>query len=161
MEFKKIRVLFAFTLLTILLTGFVSAINIDQTGGADPERGISIENIEFNIPDSFEKNNSKTIVNQTNTTGKDTYVLNQETFENDDGKEIIISIRDYDDFDVDAQTLYRISESSNNKTLMGYPGYISCNDTCSQFTYAFNHKAVTITAPNENIINQMLIVEDA
>lgn len=161
MDFKKLGVLLTLALLTIILIGYVSALNIDYSGGADPERGISIENIEFNIPNGYIKNDSKTVVNQTNSSENITYVLNQETFENADGKEIVISIVDYDDFDVDEDTLYRICEGAENKTLMGYPGYMSGNDTSVQFAYAFDHRAVSITAPSEELINQMLVVEDA
>ena len=161
MEFKGLKVLLTFALLTILLAGFASAVTIDQCGGADPERGISIENIEFNIPYGYVKNDSKTIINQTNSSENTTYVLNQETFENADGEEIVISIVDYDDFDVDAQTLNKICEGADNKTILGYPGYISGNDSYTQFIYAFDNRAVSITAPNEDMIKQILVLEDA
>lgn len=161
MYVKRMNILIVFALSTILLTGFVSALNINQIGGADLERGIVIEDIEFNIPDGYVKNNSKSIVNQTNNTGNMSFVLNQETFINHDNMEIIISIVDYNDFDVDAESLKKICEDADNKTLMGYPGYISTKDSYSQFTYAFNNKAVSIRAPNEDLINQILVVEDA
>ncbi|MBE6486908.1 MAG: hypothetical protein E7Z85_08730 [Methanosphaera stadtmanae] len=161
MYVKRMNILIVFALSTIILTGFVSALNINQSCGADLERGIVIEDIEFNIPDGYEKNNSKSIVNQTNTTGNMSFVLNQETFTNPDNSEITISIVDYNDFDVDAESLKKICEDADNKTLMGYPGYISNKDSYSQFTYAFNNKAVSIRAPNEDLINQILVVEDA
>lgn len=158
---KKLIVLLTVALIAILLTGLFSAHDIGYNGGADSVRGIAIENIEFNIPEGYEKNDTKNIINQRNTTGNNAFVYNQQTYENSAGEEIIIIIADYDDFDVDVHNLKGICKGGKNKTLMGYSGYISSNENYYQFTYAFNNKAVTIRAPNEDLINQILVVEDA
>ncbi len=107
------------------------------------------------------KNDSKTIINQSNNTGDKGYVLNQQTYVNVIGEEIVISVVEYDDFDVDAKMLHRICEGADEKTLMGYSGYINRGEDFAQFAYAYDNKAVSITAPNEELINQMLVVEDA
>ena len=161
MDSKKISIISILTVLTVILLGLVSASNIGYTGGADPERGISIESIEFNIPDGYMKNDSKTIINQSNNTGDKGYVLNQQTYVNVIGEEIVISVVEYDDFDVDAKMLHRICEGADEKTLMGYSGYINRGEDFAQFAYAYDNKAVSITAPNEELINQMLVVDDA
>lgn len=159
---KKIFLfLILLSLMLILFAGVTNALNWGFSGGADPEKGIVIEGIEFNIPDGYEKNNSKSIVNETNSSENNSFVLNQETYENTKGEEIIISIVDYDDFDVDSKMLSKVCEGSNQKTLMGYPGYINGNDNYTQFVYAFDHRLVSITASNEDIINHILVVEDA
>ncbi|RAP52447.1 MAG: hypothetical protein BZ138_03110 [Methanosphaera sp. rholeuAM270] len=162
MDSKIIIYILIVALLAVTITGSACAFEImGHSGGADTERGISIEEIEFNIPDGYEKINDKSIVNMTNSSGNISYVVNQETYKNSDGEEIIISIVDYNDFDVDADTLYRICEGTEAKTMMGYPGYINKMENYTQFVYAFNHKAVGITAPNEKVINQILVVEDS
>ena len=161
MDSKKIIIIITLAVLIIALTGLTIASDLTSIGGTMPETAIAIEGIDFNIPEGYEKDNAKSVVNETRTTGNTSFVLNQESYENSNGEEIIISIADYDDFDVDADALYRICEGADAKTLMGYSGYITSNDTCTQFTYAFNHRAVTITAPNEDLIKQILIVEDA
>ena len=161
MNTKEIVIILIISILTILLAGVVIASDLGNSGGADPERGIEIESIEFNIPAGYEKNDSKTVVNQSNSTGDYGFVYNQQTFENSKGEEIVITIVDYKDFDVDAQTLYKICEGTDEKTLMGYPGYINKQENFTQFAYAYDKKAVSITAPNEDLINQILVVEDA
>ena len=161
MDSKKIIIIITLTVLIFALAGLTIASNLTSIGGTMPETAIAIEGIDFNIPDGYEKDNTKSVVNETRTTENTSFVLNQESYENSNGEEIIISIADYDDFDVDADTLSRICEGADGKSMMGYPGYIISNDTCTQFTYAFDHRAVSITAPNEDLINQILIVEDA
>lgn len=157
---KKIFSLITLAILTILFTGLVSASILDSTG-SDPEKSISIEKTEFNIPDGYVKNDSKSIVNETKTVGNDSYILNQETFQNNNSDEITFSIIKFNNFDVDADTLDRICEGVDNKTLRGYPGYICDYGNYTNFTYAYNNRAVTISAPNEELINQVLVVEDA
>ncbi|MBO7718617.1 MAG: hypothetical protein J6S29_00530 [Methanosphaera sp.] len=159
MDYKKVILLAA--IITVVLAGSACASKLDYIGGANPETGIEIAGIEFNIPDGYLKNDSKSIVNQSNSTGDDSFVVNQETFVNVNGEEIVITIVDFDEFDVDAQMLHRICEGVDEKTLMGYPGYISDNNASVQFTYAYDNRAVSITASCEELINQVLVVEDA
>lgn len=134
---------------------------MDYTGGSDPIRGITIENIEFNIPVGYEKNNTKTIINQTINNENGGYILNQQTYENSEGREISISIIDYNEIDINPQNLHVLCKSCDKKNIKGYPGYIRRSNNKTQFTYAFNNKKVQITATNEDLINQILIVEDA
>ena len=55
MNTKEIVIILIISILTILLAGVVIASDLGNSGGADPERGIEIESIEFNIPAGYEK----------------------------------------------------------------------------------------------------------
>lgn len=158
---KKIVFLLTFAVLGIILVGNVSAYDWTVTGGRNPKTGVVIESVEFNIPDGYVKNNSKSVVNETGTSGNLTFVLNQETYEKYDGEKIIISVIDYDDFDVDAQNLHEICEGADKKTINGYPGYVIDNNATVKFTYSFDYKCVSINASNEDLINQILVIGDA
>ena len=161
MNSKRIIILSITILLAIVLVGIVFSSSLNSNGKPHEGRIISIENVEFNIPVEYEKNQTKSIVNQSRSMDNNSYVLNQETFENDDGKEIIISIADYDDFDVDSGRLQMPCRNSTQKTLMGYPGYIRRNKNNTEFAYVFDHRLVSVTAFDEDMIKQVLVVEDA
>lgn len=161
MSNKKIYFLLSIGIISILLVGLASAANLGYSGGADPDRGVSIEGIEFNIPYGYMKNDSKSIINQSNTTENMTYVINQETYVNPTGEEIVITIVDFDDYDVDAELLHRICEGADEKKIMGYPGYMTGNESFVQFAYAYDNKGVSIIAPDEQLINEVLVPEDA
>jgi hypothetical protein len=161
MDFKKVLSILILVILAVILSGGVSSSDVSGIGGPDLQADISIDNVEFNIPEGYEKNTTKTIVNQTNTFGDMTYVLNQETFVSSDAKEIIISVVDLSGMDVDEQTLSQITQGAENKTLMGYQGYLKKDGNSITFGYRFNNKAVTITAPSEELINNILVMEDA
>jgi hypothetical protein len=161
MNIKKIIILLCLAFLTISSIGLTNALTLTSATENNPETSIILEGIEFNIPDGYVKNNTKSIVNETRNTGNKSFFLNQIIYENCEGKEIIISVVDYENFDVDANQLYKICEGNTEKSIMGYSGYINQNDTTTKFTYAFNHRAVSITAPAENLIHEILVVEDA
>ncbi|RAP54550.1 MAG: hypothetical protein BZ137_01600 [Methanosphaera sp. rholeuAM130] len=161
MSSKKMYYILTVGILAILIAGLASATNIGHSGGADPDRGISIEGIEFNIPNGYMKNESKSIVNQSNSSENMTYVLNQETYVNVAGEEIVITVLKFDDYDVDSQMLYRICQGADEKKIMGYPGYMTGNENFAQFAYAYDNRGVSIQAPNEKVINQVLVPEDA
>lgn len=161
MNIRKIIIPLIILIGLVILATIAMTTDLGQSGGADMQRGVSIESIEFNVPDGYEKNNSKTVVNQTKSNGSTSLIYTEEVYENGAGDEIRINIADYDYFDVNADNLYKICEGRDRKTLLGYPGYLSGNESFTCFTYAFNNKAVSITAPDEDLIKQVLVVEDS
>lgn len=54
-----------------------------------------------------------------------------------------------------------ICESAYAKKLKDYSEYLKVNKSFCQFTYAYDNKEVSIKAPTEDVINQVLVVEDA
>ncbi|ADC46491.1 hypothetical protein mru_0640 [Methanobrevibacter ruminantium M1] len=161
MDSKKILVILGLTVLAIFLASSVSAGDLISTGGYNPDSLIILEGADFNIPDGFERIEDKSIANQTRNSGVFSSILNREVYGNPKGEEIVISVVDFDNFDANLPILSMICKGCQKKELLGYPGFIGSDGNSTKFSYVFDNKVVSISAPNEDLINQVLVVEDA
>lgn len=69
----------------VMVIGTVNAVTLGNSRGADPIRRISIEKVEFNIPEGYVKNNKKNIINETQNHENYSFVISHETYKNSNG----------------------------------------------------------------------------
>ena len=155
MQNRKILFIGLLAIFAIVIAGSVSAFDLGfLSGGSGPEE-ITIEGINFTIPEGYKEDANNSFVNETASVGSLTYTMNGKTFENDDGDAIAILIADYGEYNVTDEVLQQVADKP--KTINGHDGYVKKDGIFTIFSYEEDGDLVTITASDEDIIDQVVV----
>jgi hypothetical protein len=157
MQKRKILVIGLLAVFTILILGSASAFDLSSIFGDSssngPSQEITIEGINFNIPDGYAKNPKSFLDNVTTNTGTVSYTMNGQTFENDKGDAIAIIVTDYG-VNVTEEALKQAGDTK--KTINGHEGYMKKDDGFTVFSYVEEGDLVTISLSDENLLEQII-----
>ena len=154
---KKRSILFIglLAIFAIVIAGSVSAFDLGFLSGDSGPEEITIEGINFTIPEGYKEDANNSFVNETASVGSLTYTMNGKTFENDDGDAIAILIADYGEYNVTDEVLQQVADEP--KTINGHDGYVKKDGMFTIFSYEEDGDLVTITASDEDIIDQVVV----
>ena len=144
----------ALLLIAIMAIGSASAFDLDSIFGGEENETVTIDGIDFNIPEGFTEDPNHETVNETNDQGSITYVTNGKLYEK--GNTIVtMLVADYGDFKVTDEVA--ASTGGDAQTINNVSGYMSQNGAFSVFNYAKNDKLVVITANDEDVISDFVM----
>ena len=155
MQNRKILFIGLLAIFAIVIAGSVSAFVLGFLSGDSGPEEITIEGINFTIPEGYKEDANNSFVNETASVGSLTYTMNGKTFENDDGDAIAILIADYGEYNVTDEVLQQVADKP--KTINGHDGYVKKDGIFTIFSYEEDGDLVTITASDEDIIDQVVV----
>ena len=155
MQNRKILFIGLLAIFAIVIAGSVSAFDLGFLSGDSGPEEITIEGINFTIPEGYKEDANNSFVNETASVGSLTYTMNGKTFENDDGDAIAILIADYGEYNVTDEVLQQVEKKK--KTINGHDGYVKKDGIFTIFSYEEDGDLVTITASDEDIIDQVVV----
>ena len=155
MQNRKILFIGLLAIFAIVIVGSVSAFDLGFLSGDSGPEEITIEGINFTIPEGYKEDANNSFVNETASVGSLTYTMNGKTFENDDGDAIAILIADYGEYNVTDEVLQQVADKP--KTINGHDGYVKKDGIFTIFSYEEDGDLVTITASDEDIIDQVVV----
>lgn len=144
---RKIQII-SIIFLIILAIILINSVSADD----DIENKISIDGIEFNIPDDFKENETQRIINETN--DNNSYITNSQTFINDEDY-FIIKILRFSDFEVDEH--FAESLADEEITINNITGFIIKNNNDYLFDYADGDKLIVINTNDKDVLEDILI----
>ena len=142
----------------IVIVGSASAFDLNSLFGdssASEPQQISIEGINFTIPEGYTEEVNGSMDNEKLSAGSLTYTVNGKSFVNlktQDAAAIIVA--DYGDYNVTDQVLQQVADEK--KTIAGQEGYVKVDGGFTVFSYEVNGDLVTISASNETVIEEFL-----
>lgn len=139
------KIFFTLALVAIMLASisFVSA-----------EQNITIDGVDFHIPDGFAEDPNHETVNEHHSQGSVNYVTNGKLFEK--GNTIIaILVAEYEGFEVSDDVVANVGGDA--KTINGVDGYLKQDTIYYVFSYEKDGKLVTISSTDEDEIGDFLI----
>lgn len=145
------------TLILAIAIIFISVFAIGSASALDlfaNQETVTIDGIDFKIPDGFSEDSSQELVNEPQSQGGIDYVVNGKTF-NNGLSEVAILVADYGDFKVNDDVLKALG--GEKTTLNDVEGYQYESDGYYIFNYQKNDKLVVISSSDENIISDFLI----
>ena len=155
MQKRKILFIGLLAIFAIVIAGSASAFDLGfLTGDSGPET-VTIEGIDFNIPEGYKEDENYSYVNETASSGSVKYVMNGKTFENDKGDAIAILIADYGKYNVTDDILKQVADEK--KTINGHDGYVKVDGIFTIFSYIEDGDLVTVTASDESVIDQVVV----
>ena len=145
-------------LFAIVIVGTASAFDLSSLLGGDSSgeaQEITIEGINFTIPEGYSSDPTSVFENVTTKTGSVSYTMNGQTFKNDAGDEIAILVADYGDLNVTDDILKQVSDSK--KTIKDYNGYVKKDGKYTVFSYIEEGDLVTVTVSDESVLEKVLV----
>lgn len=153
------KIILALTLIVIAASvTAVSAFSLDDLAGgsSEPEK-ITIDGIDFQVPDGFTEDHAYESVNETSSQGGIEYTFNQKLFENDKNESVSILVGDYGEYKVTDDVIQVIADEK--KTISGIDGFTAEDSGIYIFAYAKNDKLVVLTSSEDDLFDQFLIAE--
>lgn len=141
---RKALVVLSLALIAVVMASAVSA-----------DEKVTIDGIDFNVPDGYTEDLSNEIINETNSTDGVTYVNNGKLFENGDNITVII-VSTYDAMDITEKFLTE-NVGGDDVTIKGVNGKSLENGLFSLFYYAKDGKLVTFSTNNPDDIEKFII----
>lgn len=142
-------------LIGVMAIAAVSALDLADTFDENTTKNqtITIEGIEFNVPEGFIEDPNHEIVNETKETFGVKYTNNGKLFEKNDTY-VSLLVADYGKFNMTDMIASIIG--GNPKTINSTSGYMSDDGDYKVFHFVKNNKLVVISAADENVIGDFV-----
>lgn len=141
-------------LIAVFAIGSVSALDFGSMLGGEENETVTIDGIEFNVPDGYVEDTDEATVNETNEKGAVTYITNGKLYQK--GNSIVnILVADYGDFKVTDEVA--ASAGGDAKTIKDVNGYMSQNGQFYIYNYAKDGKLVVFSSTDEDAISDFII----
>lgn len=150
---KKILFTLSLVILAIFAIGSVSALDLGFLSG-DSEQTVTIDGIDFKIPDGFSEDTSEEVVNESNVQSGVTYFTNSKLFEKDD-KVMVLLVADYGEYKVTDDIAKEVGGDAT--TIGGVDGYLKEDGFFHVFNYAKDGKLVVMSTNDKDIIGDFII----
>ena len=158
MQKRSILFIGVLALFAIVIVGSASAFDLSSIFGGGSDDGaqqVTIEGINFTIPEGYSEQVNSSMDNEKLSTGTFTYTVNGKTFVNLKSKAALaILVADYGDYNVTEKILQQVADEK--KTIAGQEGYVKVDGGFTIFSYEVNGDLVTISASNETVIEEVL-----
>ncbi len=150
---RKILFSLSLVILAIFAIGSVSALDLGfLTGGA--EEIVTIDGIDFKIPDGFSEDKDEEIVNESSVQAGVTYLTNSKLFEKDDTV-VVILVANYGEYNVTDDVIKEIG--GNATSIGGVDGYLIKENFFYKFDYAKDGKLVVFSTNDEDVIGDFIV----
>ena len=150
---RKILFTLSLVILAIFAIGSVSALDFGFLSG-DSEQTVTIDGIDFKIPDGFTEDADEEVINESNVQSGITYLTNSKLFEKDDAIMVIL-VADYGEYKVTDDTAKEVGGDAT--TIEGVDGYLKEDGFFYVFDYAKNDKLVVLSTNDKDIIGDFII----
>ena len=158
MQKRKFLFIGLIALFAILIVGSASAFDLSSLFGDSSSNGpteqVTIEGINFTVPEEYTKNPKSFLNNVTTKVGSVSYTMNGQSFENEKGDALAIVVSDYDGVNVTEQAVKETG--GTKKTISGHDGYFKKDGDFYVFSYIEKGDFVTVSASDEKLIEQII-----
>lgn len=157
MQKRSILFIGFLAMLAIVVVGSASAFDLGSILGdsssADEPQTVTIEGINFTIPEGYKEADNSSFENETASVGSLTYTMNGKTFENGSDAFAIL-IADYGDYNVTEDILTQIAD--DKATYGGQDGYVKVDNGFTVFSYIVDGDLVSISTSDDSVIDEIL-----
>ena len=151
---KKIIFGASLVLIAIMAIGSASAFDLGSLLGSDANETVTIDGIDFNIPEGFIEDPNEATINETNEQSGITYITNGKVYEKD-GIIVALLVADYGEYKVTDEIAGAVGGEAT--TINNVSGYLSTDGIYKVFNYAKDDKLVVISANDEDIIADFIM----
>lgn len=152
---RKIIAIFALLILAVSVSA-VSAFSLSDLTGSSSDAGVvTIDGIDFNIPEGFSEEKDLSIDGQVNETNGVQYTTWGKTYSNDQNKVISIGVATYDGVEVTDEIAKLIG--GDKVSINGVDGYEYKVSPFDGFTFAKDGKLVIISTNDGSLLNDVII----
>lgn len=141
-------------ILAVFAIGSVSALDLGFLSGDSSDEIVTIDGIDFKVPDGFSEDADEEVINESNVQSGITYLTNSKCFEKDDTVMVIL-VADYGEYKVTDDIAKEVG--GNATTIEGVDGYLSEDGFFYVFNYAKNDKLVVLSTNDESVIGDFII----
>ena len=152
---RKIIAIFALLILAVSVSA-VSAFGLSDLTGSSSDAGVvTIDGIDFNIPDGFSEEKNLAIDGEVNKTDGIQYTTWGKTYINDQNKVISIGVATYDGVEVTDEMPQYIG--GDKLSINGVDGYEYNVATYDGFTYAKDGKLIIISTNDGDLLQDVIV----
>ena len=151
---RKILFTLSLVILAVFAIGSVSALDLGFLTGDSSEEIVTIDGIDFKIPDGFSEDADEEVVNESNVRSGITYITNSKLFESDNDV-VVILVADYGEYKVTDDIAKEVG--GEKTTIEGVDGYLSEDSGFYVFNYAKDDKLVVFSSTNKDIIGDFIV----
>ena len=152
---KKIIAIFALLILAVSVSA-VSAFGLSDLTGSSSDAGVvTIDGIDFNIPDGFSEEKNLAIDGDVNETNGVQYTTWGKTYINDENKVISIGVATYDGVEVTDEMPQYIG--GDKVTINGVDGYEYNVASYDGFTFAKDGKLIIISTNDGDLLQDVVV----
>ena len=152
---RKIIAIFALLILAVSVSA-VSAFGLSDLTGSSSDAGVvTIDGIDFNIPDGFSEEKNLAIDGDVNETNGVQYTTWGKTYINDENKVISIGVATYDGVEVTDEMPQYIG--GDKVTINGVDGYEYNVASYDGFTFAKDGKLIIISTNDGDLLQDVVV----
>ena len=152
---RKIIAIFALLILAVSVSA-VSAFGLSDLTGSSSDTGVvTIDGIDFNIPDGFSEEKNLAIDGDVNETNGVQYTTWGKTYINDENKVISIGVATYDGVEVTDEMPQYIG--GDKVTINGVDGYEYNVASYDGFTFAKDGKLIIISTNDGDLLQDVVV----
>ena len=152
---RKIIAIFALLILAVSVSA-VSAFGLSDLTGSSSDAGVvTIDGIDFNIPDGFSEEKDLAIDGEVNKTEGVQYTTWGKTYINDENKVISIGVATYDGVEVTDEMPQYIG--GDKVTINGVDGYEYNVASYDGFTFAKDGKLIIISTNDGDLLQDVVV----
>lgn len=152
---RKIIAIFALLILAVSVSA-VSAFGLSDLTGSSSDAGVvTIDGIDFNIPDGFSEEKDLAIDGEVNETDGVKYTTWGKTYINDENKVISIGVATYDGVEVTDEMPQYIG--GDKVTINGVDGYEYNVASYDGFTFAKDGKLIIISTNDGDLLQDVVV----
>ena len=151
---KKIIFGVSLVLIAIMAIGSASAFDLSSLLGGGGNETVTIDGIDFNIPEGFTEDPDEATVNETNEQSGITYITNGKLYEKD-GIYVALLVADYGEYKVTDEIAGVVGGEAT--TINNVSGYLTTEGVYKVFNYAKDDKLVVISANDEDVIADFIM----
>lgn len=151
---KKIIFGVSLVLIAVMAIGSASAFDLGSLLGSDANETVTIDGIDFNIPEGFIEDPKEATINETNEQSGITYITNGKVYEKD-GVIVALLVADYGEYKVTDEIAGAVGGEAT--TINNVDGYLSTDGIYKVFNYAKDDKLVVISANDEDVIADFIM----
>lgn len=150
---KKILFAVCLAILAVFAIGSVSAFDLGFLSGGSEEI-VTIDGIDFKIPDGFSEDTDEEIVNETSVQSGVSYLTNSKYYQKD-GAIMVILVADYGEYEVTDDIAKEVGGDA--ATIAGVDGYLKKDGFFNVFDYAKDGKLVVMSTNDKNLFEEFII----
>ena len=152
---RKILAIFALLILAVSVSA-VSAFSLSDILGSSSDAGqVTIDGVDFNIPDGFVEQKNLAIDGDVNETDGVKYTTWSKTYANNENKVISIGVATYEGVEVTDEMPQYIG--GDEVSINGVNGYEYNVNGFEGFTYAKDGKLVIISTNDGNLLQDLIV----
>ena len=151
---KKIIFGASLVLIAIMAIGSASAFDLGSLLGGGGNETVTIDGVDFNIPEGFTEDPDEATDNETNEQSGISYITNGKVYEKD-GIYVALLVADYGEYKVTDEIAGAVGGEAT--TINNVSGYLSTDGAYSVFNYAKDDKLVVISANDEDVIADFIM----